>query len=149
MAREFLSYHGCCLFLRIKRNSLFATRNLLRQGIPQHFALTRNKDRSSYKYVVNADYWLKYVLEQFASEENYNSISNAYKYIMKQLIFHYGEPDLEYSSISDYREFIYFNNINEIFSMKKDEGILLIKMIYDSLSDLLRLEQNFKHQRAK
>lgn len=108
-----------------------------------------NKDRSSYKYVVNADYWLKYVLEQFASEENYNSISNAYKYIMKQLIFHYGEPDLEYSSISDYREFIYFNNINEIFSMKKDEGILLIKMIYDSLSDLLRLEPNFKHQRAK
>ena len=25
----------------IKRNSLFATRNLLRQGIPQHFALTQ------------------------------------------------------------------------------------------------------------
>lgn len=43
MKREFLSYHVFCLSLMIKMNSLFATKNLLRQGIPQHFALTQEE----------------------------------------------------------------------------------------------------------
>lgn len=112
------------------------------------------RDNSPVKYVLNAEYWLCGQLESFArNEENHSRIVDAYKYIISQLIAHEGKPDLLYGNKgTSYKDYIFFDNINRLFSfnrMSGKKGMALIRVIYEGLNDLLSVDPNYMHQRAK
>ena len=111
-------------------------------------------DNSPVKYVLNAEYWLCGQLESFArTEENYVRIVDAYKYIISQIISHEGRPELLYGNrVTSYKNYIFFDNINRLFSSNRasgKKGLTLIRIIYESLNDLLSVDPNYMHQRAK
>lgn len=111
-------------------------------------------DNSPVKYVLNAEYWLCGQLEAFArNEDNYAQIVNAYKYIISQIIAHEGKPDLLYGNrVTSYKDYIFFDNINRLFSFNRasgKKGLALIRVIYEGLNDLLSVDPNYMHQRAK
>lgn len=113
-----------------------------------------NRDNSPVKYVLNAEYWLCGQLETFARDEGaYGQIVNAYKYIISQIIAHEGKPDLLYGNrLTSYKDYIFFDNINRLFSfnrMSGKKGLALIRVIYEGLNDLLSVDPNYMHQRAK
>ena len=112
------------------------------------------RDNSPVKYVLNAEYWLCGQLEAFARDEgNYGQIVNAYKYIISQIIAYEGKPDLLYGNRpASYKDYIFFDNINRLFSfnrMSGKKGLALIRVIYEGLNDLLSVDPNYMHQRAK
>lgn len=111
-------------------------------------------DNSPVKYVLNAEYWLCRYLETFArADDNYNLIVDAYKYIITQIISYEGKPDILFGNKrTSYRDYIFFDNINRLFSFNKasgKEGLALIRVIYEGLNDLLSVDPNYMHQRAK
>lgn len=105
-------------------------------------------NNSPTKYVVNAKYWLYNQLSAFAKEKkNHVPIINAYRRIISRLIEIYGKPSLLYGDkYAQYKPYILFDNINEIF---KVQGLALIRGIYENLNDLLSSDPNYMHQRAK
>lgn len=111
-------------------------------------------DNSPVKYVLNAEYWLCGQLELFArAKENHKKIVDAYKYIISKIIAYEGKPDLLYGSKnSSYKDYIFFDNINRLFSFNRSSGqngLALIRIIYEGLNDLLSVDPNYMHQRAK
>lgn len=113
-----------------------------------------NADNSPKKFVLNAEYWLCDKLENYlGSEEHNNSIADAFRYIITKLIAFEGAPNLQRGKKNpSYGEYIYFDNINRLFSNGKksgESGLALIRIIYDKLNDLLSEDPNYKHQRAK
>ena len=111
-------------------------------------------DNSPVKYVLNAEYWLCGHLEAFArNEDSYGQIVNAYKYIISQIIAHEGKPDLLYGNrVTSYKDYIFFDNINRLFSFNRasgKKGLALIRGIYEGLNNLLSVDPNYMHQRAK
>lgn len=111
-------------------------------------------DNSPIKYILNAEYWLCRYLEAFArDEDNYNRIVDAYKYIISQIISHEGKPNLLYGNrATSYKDYIFFDNINRLFSFNKEsgkKGLALIRVIYEGLNNLLSVDPNYMHQRAK
>lgn len=111
-------------------------------------------DNSPVKYVLNAEYWLCGHLEAFArNEDSYGQIINAYKYIISQFIAHEGKPDLLYGNrVTSYKDYIFFDNINRLFSFNRasgKKGLALIRVIYEGLNNLLSVDPNYMHQRAK
>lgn len=111
-------------------------------------------DNSPIKYVLNAEYWLCGQLELFArTKENHGQIVDAYKYIISQIIAHEGRPDLLYGNRkTSYKDYIFFDNINYLFSFNRasgQKGMALIRIIYEGLNDLLSVDPNYMHQRAK
>ena len=107
-----------------------------------------NANNSPMKYVVNAEYWLYNQLDNVAkSNEGHKKVVEAYQYIISKLIEHYGKPDLNYGTkYAPYKEYILFDNINQIFASRNTE---LIREIYESLNNLLASDPNYLHQRAK
>lgn len=107
-----------------------------------------NANNSPMKYVVNAEYWLYNQLDNVAkSNEGHKKVVEAYQYIISKLIEHYGKPDLNYGTkYAPYKEYILFDNINQIFTSRNTE---LIREIYESLNNLLASDPNYLHQRAK
>lgn len=107
---------------------------------------TRNN--SQMKYVVNAEYWLFNQLDSLAkATSGQKMIIGAYRYIVQKIIEHYGKPDLKRGERhAPYKEYILFDNINQIFV---SQGNALIRGIYESLNDLLSTDPNYLHQRAK
>lgn len=103
---------------------------------------------SPMKYVVNAEFWLYKQLDTLAkTSDGREKIIGAYKYVVLKLIEHYGKPDLKRGEkITSYKDFILFDNINQIFS---SQGMVLIRSIYEALNDLLSTDPNYLHQRAK
>lgn len=111
-------------------------------------------DNSSVKYVVNAEYWLCYQLEEFARKDtNYKLIVDAYKYIVTRIVMQEGVPSLLYGNKNNsYREYILFDNINRIFCSTRfsgSNGLALIREIYEGLNELLSADPHYMHQRAK
>lgn len=111
-------------------------------------------DNSPIKYVVNAEYWLCYQLEKFANtKSNYTLIVDAYKYIVARIIAQEGSPSLLYGNKdATYKDYILFDNINRIFCSNQSsgrEGLSLIREIYEGLNELLSVDPNYMHQRAK
>ncbi len=111
-------------------------------------------DNSPIKYVINAEYWLCYQLEQFANKGgNYRLIADAYKYIVTRIIAQEGNTNLfGKNKNNSYREYILFDNINRIFcsrSSSSTHGLALIREIYEGLNELLSADPNYMHQRAK
>lgn len=107
-----------------------------------------NTNNSPMKYVVNAEYWLYKQLDNVAkSQEGRSRVVKAYKYIVSKLIEHYGKPDLNCGvKFAPYKEYILFDNINQIFVSQNTD---LIRRIYESLNELLATDPNYLHQRAK
>lgn len=105
-------------------------------------------NNSQMKYVVNAEYWLFNQLDSLAkTSSEQEKIIGAYRYIVQKIIEHYGKPDLKrVERNAPYKEYILFDNINQIFASC---GIKLIRGIYESLNDLLSTDPNYLHQRAK
>lgn len=102
-------------------------------------------DNSPVKYVLNAEYWLCGHLEAFArNEDSYGQIVNAYKYIISQIIAHEGKPDLLYGNrVTSYKDYIFFDNINRLFSFNRasgKKGLALIRVIYEGLNNLLSVD---------
>lgn len=108
-------------------------------------------DNSPIKYVINAEYWLYRQLEIFAKKErNRACITDAYRHIVSRIIQHEGSPSLLYNNKdASYKDYILFDNINKIFGATGRGGLALIRSIYDSLNDLLSVDPNYMHQRAK
>lgn len=130
-----------------------ATKPLIEQESTWTFE-TNSDDNSPMKYVINAEYWLYYQLEEFAKKDNnYKLIVSAYKYIISRIIVQEGLPNLIYGNNKiSYREYILFDNINRIFSshrMSSQNGLKLIREIYENLNELLSADPNYMHQRAK
>lgn len=112
---------------------------------------TSFSDNPPMKYIVNAEYWLSYQLGSFAnSQENYTIIVEAYKYIIARILSQEGHPDLLYGTKSTaYKDYILFDNINRIFKAYRQNGLFLIRSIYEGLNELLSVDPNYMHQRAK
>ena len=111
-------------------------------------------DSSPVKYVINAEFWLCNQLAKYArTEKNQKMIVDAYKYIIAKIIELEGSPNLLYGDNSTtYREYIFFDNINRLFAPNKDSGqngLILIRAIYEGLNDLLSVDPNYMHQRSK
>lgn len=111
-------------------------------------------DSSPVKYVINAEYWLCNQLAKFALvEANQKTIVDAYKHIIAQIVALEGRPNLLYgNNTTTYREYIFFNNINRLFTTSKSsgrKGLALIRAIYEGLNDLLSVDPNYMHQRSK
>ncbi len=111
-------------------------------------------DNSTAKYVLNAEYWLWNQLSRFASNRhNHNFIVKAYQYLIREIITQVGKPDLMVGSRdSSYTDYIYFDNINQLFTSTKSSGrdsLALIRVIYEGLNDLLSVDPHYIHQRAK
>ncbi|MBP1562093.1 MAG: SIR2 family protein [Oscillospiraceae bacterium] len=111
------------------------------------------RDNSPKKYVTYANQWLLMQLSTFAEkEDNHETIIQAYRYIVDQIIVYYGGIDVQNSKkVSAYKDYILFDNINSLFCSGKNAhyGLELIRKIYDSLNDRLSLDPNYMHQRAK
>ncbi len=108
------------------------------------------KDNSPKKYVVDAEYWLRWKLKDFAQDEsNEQLIAESFKYIVTVLLAINEKPSIEYSDNSSYKDYVLFDNINKIFSKKQNGANRLIRKIYESLNPLLSADPNFKHQYAK
>lgn len=103
---------------------------------------------SPMKYVVNAEFWLCRQLDSLEkSEEGCKRVIESYRYIVLKQIEHYGKPDLKRGEKNaSYKDYILFDNINQIFT---SQGTALIRGIYESLNDLLSTDPNYLHQRAK
>lgn len=103
---------------------------------------------SPMKYVVNAEYWLYNQLDAIAkNDDGREKIIESYRYIVSKLIDHYGIPDIKQGDKkAAYKDFILFDNINQIFS---SQGTDLIRGIYETLNRLLSTDPNYLHQRAK
>ena len=111
-------------------------------------------DNSPIKYAVNAEYWLYRKLREYSkTQRNKNRIADAYKYIIKKQIENYGPPKLLYGdNRSAYRDYIKFDIINRVFVTESSygrDGLALIRIIYESLNELLSMDPNYMHQRAK
>ena len=105
-------------------------------------------NNSPMKYVVNAEFWLFNQLDSFAkTNSGREKVIEAYRYIIQKIIEHYGKPNLKFGERNArYKEYILFDNINQIFA---SQGNTLIREIYEALNDLLSTDPNYLHQRAK
>lgn len=107
-----------------------------------------NSNNSPMKYVVNAEYWLYNQLDNLVKKQgDRKKVIESYYYIVSKLIEHYGKPDLNSGlKYVPYKEYILFDNINQIFTSQNTD---LIREIYERLNDLLATDPNYLHQRAK
>ena len=115
---------------------------------------TNFDNNSPIKYVINAEFWLCYQLEEFATKKsNHKLIVDAYKYVITRIIAQEGAPDLlRRKKKNSYKPYILFDNINRIFCSSKFSGnrsLALIREIYEGLNKLLSVDPNYMHQRAK
>ena len=112
-----------------------------------------SEDPSTLKYVLNAEYWLCDKLSDFSkSATNKQKIVEAYKYIIEQIIANGEGPILTgVNEKGTYKEYILFDNINRIFNAKDRgyKGLQMVQAIYEGLNELLAVDPNYMHQRAK
>ena len=101
---------------------------------------------SSVKYILNSKFWLQRQLYTYVKEYGHKNISEAYTYIVKNIMSM--EPD----SIRQrrlYRDFIMFDTINSLFISEFGGNIRLIVEIYKELHNIIAIDYNFLHQYAK
>ena len=154
-----------CLIALATENKVYSSRVVELDLIPEFYEQERTSrplieiestwafekspaNNSPIKYVVNAKYWLNNQLSTFAkAKKNHALIITAYRQIISKLIEIYGKPSLMYGDkYAQYKSYIFFDNINEIF---KVQNLVLIRGIYENLNDLLSSDPNYMHQCAK
>ncbi|MEA4939398.1 MAG: SIR2 family protein [Christensenella sp.] len=107
-------------------------------------------DNSPEKWVLNADYWLYNQLGRFSdAPANRTKIISAYRYIFTRIFALEGKLNLNKKVDSDYKDYILFDNINDIFYRHGRGGLILIRELYEDLNDLLSSDPQYMHQRAK
>jgi len=110
-------------------------------------------DPSTLKYVLNAEYWLCEQLSIFSKNEtNKGKIVETYKYIIEKIIANGEGPLLGgVNEKGTYKGYILFDNINRIFNSKDrgKTGLKMVQAIYEGLNELLAVDPNYMHQRAK
>ena len=103
---------------------------------------------SSIKYVLNAEYWLFDQLSDLATS-NPNGIEEAYFYIVKKILdMEKIDGTIEKNNLP-YKQYILFDNINQIFAWGRRGNLSLIRKIYDKLNTLLSTDPQYMHQRSK
>lgn len=107
-----------------------------------------NEDSSGIKLICNSRSWILHSLGQFSlHKSNQELISNAYKTIVKLIMFHYQQNTKK--ARDEVGKFIKFDDINDIFPRKNKGSLQLIQRIYTNLEDILSENYHFPHQRAK
>ena len=109
------------------------------------YNLSRNDSKT--KIFVNSRFYLlKYLGEYAKQEKNYKHILSAYKYIYEQISdAEYGEQFISRKML----DFIKFDVLSDVFHMDNRSVIKIIKYIYEGLEDVMNINPQFKHQRAK
>lgn len=105
-------------------------------------------DSSDVKFIINSKYWLCRELGKFiyCTTENNRMVLEAYEYIIKKII----TKDNSKARIRRmYRNYIYFDIVNNIFITEKKGHIWLIAQIYMQLFQFLGDDYQFLHQYAK
>lgn len=102
-----------------------------------------NSNNSSYRVICNAQYWLFAQLRKYAGSGDHDAIIvEAYQYIVSTLI-KYG-----HKYFKEIEDFIKFDNLNLLFVSDANRSALLIRKIYEGLSDLLSQSYQYHHQYA-
>lgn len=121
------------------------------EGFPVHFEIIyfeHNISRidSNMKLISNSRYFLmKYLGDYAKSPKNHQNILFAYKYIYEQI----HDAEDEFNIPRKMLEFIKFDVLNDVFYRKNNTVINLIKHIYEGMEDVMNVNPQFKHQRAK
>lgn len=121
------------------------------KDFPVHFELVyfeNNISRidSNMKLITNSRYFLlKYLGNYSKNSKSYQNILFAYKYIYKQIHDAEDEFDIPRKML----EFIKFDVLNDVFYRNNNSAIGLIKYIYEGMEDVMNVNPQFKHQRAK
>ncbi|MFS0559504.1 SIR2 family protein [Terribacillus sp. 179-K 1B1 HS] len=106
-------------------------------------------DNSGIKLICNSRAWVLQNLKDFSMHRiNLDTIAGAYKTIVELILHHYQQ--FPQKAREEVGKFIKFDDINDIFARKYDQGSLkLIQKIYNNLEDVLTDNYHFPHQRAK
>lgn len=105
-------------------------------------------DLSSYKYVLNSEFWICNELGEYASNpENKKKVVKAFRYIINAINRRYNYN--VHKCKNCYRNYIMFDDINRIFVNKYHVNTHLIASIYDDLHSILADDFQFLHQEAK
>lgn len=121
------------------------------EDFPIHFEIIyfeNNISRidSKMKLIANSRYYLLKYLGDYAKEpKNHPNILLAYKYIYEQI----NDAEDEFNTPRKMLEFIKFDVLNDVFYRKNNSVITLIKHIYEGMEDVMNVNPQFKHQRAK
>lgn len=108
-----------------------------------------SKDNSPTKYLLNSKFWLHTELENYAlMEENQDSIYEAYLSIIRS-IKESSEGSRPWYRRESYRDFILFDIINNIFSLKKKRNLKFIIGLYEKLNSELADDYQYLHQFSK
>lgn len=105
-------------------------------------------DNSDVKFIINSKYWLRRELGKFiySSAENNRKVLEAYEYLIKVII----SKNSSKSRIRRmYRNYIYFDIVNNIFITEKKGHMWLIAQIYKQLFQYLGDDYQFLHQYSK
>lgn len=108
-----------------------------------------SKDNSPTKYLLNSKFWLHTELGNYAlREENQDSIYEAYLSIIRS-IKESSEGSSSWYRRESYRDFILFDIINNIFSLKKKRNLKFIIGLYEKLNSELADDYQYLHQFSK
>lgn len=105
------------------------------------------RDMSTRKYMLNSKYWMRDGLIRYANNGNFETIKDAYRYLIERLI-DFSKENLNRRR-EKYRKIIYFDTINDIFGGRVGGRRDFIAQVYLNLNDLLGTDYQFNHQRAK
>ena len=106
---------------------------------------TRQDSRQKLKS--NTRYYLLKILGDIASDKSkHDLVISSYKYLYQQVAR--SEPD-EFLTSRKMLDYIKFDVINDIFYIKNNVSLELIKSIYEQMEDVMNINSQFKHQRAK
>lgn len=101
---------------------------------------------SNIKLITNSRYYLLKYLGKFAEEKsNQSNILKAYRYIYDQI----SSAEKDYFIPRKMLDYIRFDVLNDVFYRKNKSVIEVIKYIYEGLEDVMNVNPQFKHQRAK
>jgi hypothetical protein len=125
--------------------------NQLIEQLPMHFEMNYSESRvqridSRMKLVVNSRYYLlKYLADYGKDNRNFPNIIAAYRYIYEQILVAEDTFDVPRKML----DYIKFDVLNDVFYRKNRSAIDLIKAIYEGIEDVMNVNPQFKHQRAK
>ena len=107
----------------------------------------QSRQDSRQKLKSNTRYYLLKILGDLASDKStHELVIDSYEYLYHQIAR--SESD-EFQTSRRMLDYIKFDVINDIFYIKNNDSLLLIKSIYEEMEDFMNINSQFKHQRAK
>lgn len=102
---------------------------------------------SRQKLQSNTRYYLLKILGDYSSDpKRHQIIVDGYKYLFRLIS---EAEDNKLQTTRKMLDFIKFDVINDIFYIKNNSAVKLIKFLYEELEDDMNFNPQFKHQRAK